>query len=81
MYQQTSEILKQQKRHVTSTPSKNCHSKKVLLYFAYILSAIILLLIVIICYYYTKQRYNIKWKTMNLNKFKLKIVRVIISMI
>ena len=38
MYQQTSQILQQQqKRHVTSTASINCHSKKVLLYFAYIL--------------------------------------------
>ena len=41
---------------------------------------ILLLIITIICYHYAKQKGKTKWK-LNLKKFELKIVRVIISMI
>ena len=63
-----------------STASINCHSKKVTDYYilhTVLLATILLLIISIICYHYAK---NIKWKILNLEKFVLKIVSVIISM-
>ena len=70
--------------NVTSTPSINCHSKKVrdcYILHAVLLVIILLLIITIICYHYAKKKgSNIKWKIMNFKKFVLKIVCVIISM-
>ena len=68
--------------NATSTTSINRHSKKSKRYILHtVLLAIFLLLIVtIICYHYAKQKDIIqKWKVMKLQKFVLKIVRVIIS--
>ena len=73
---------------VTSTALINCHRRKVRDFYilhTVLLVIILLLIITIVCYQnkkvYKAKKYNIKWKILNLKKFILKIVHVIISMI
>ena len=82
--------------NVMSTALINCHNKKVrykidcYILHTVLLQIILLLIITFIYYHYanhkseTKKLYyrtnNVTWKTINLKKFILKIVRAIISM-
>ena len=73
------------KTNVVSTALINCHNRKVT--DCYILHTVLLVInhITIDNYYYLislckTKRHNMKWKIMNLKKFALKIVPVIISM-
>ena len=70
------------KPNVTSIALINYYSKKernCYILHTVLLAIILLLIITIICHNYAKQK-GIKWKIMNLKKFVLKIIRVIISM-
>ena len=77
---------------IATNVSINCHTKKVREYYILhivLLAIILLLIITIISYYYIKHRSKhkyidaltiYKWKIMNLIKFALRTVGVIISM-
>ena len=74
-------IIGTKTENVLSTVSIKCRIKKVRDWHTLhrlLLAIILLLLVIIICYYYAKQ--NINWKTMNLKKFVLRIIRFIILM-
>ena len=72
-------IIGTKMENVLSTVSIKCRIKKVRDWHTLhrvLLAIILILLVIIICYRYGKQ--NINWKTMNLKKFVLKIICVII---
>ena len=69
-------------KYVMSTASIGFHSEKVedcyILHTLLLVIILLLMIIIITCYFYAKQKGT--WKIINIKKFVLKIVRVIISM-